>query len=96
MNVPTHMHVHTLDLVLYHGLSVHDFAIDDHTISDHKPITFRVPTNINIARPTKAVHWSRTITLTTCTEFSTVFKEVCDDWSGADYLNHLILSLLIF
>ncbi len=98
VNVPTHMHGHTLDLVLSHGLSVRDFAIDDHAISDHKPITFRVPTNINIARPTKAVHWSCTITLTTCTEFSTVFKEVCYDWSGADLiiLIILILSLLIF
>ncbi len=95
VNFPTHTHGHTLDLVLSHGLSVRDFAIDDHAISDHKPITFRVPININITRPTKAVRWSRTITPTTCIEFSAVFKEVsqssalvCDDWSGADYLNH--------
>ncbi len=63
----------TLGFVLSHGLSVRDFAIDDHAISDHKPITFRVPININITTPTKAVSWSRTITPTTCTEFSSCF-----------------------
>lgn len=94
VNVPTHVHGHTLDLVLSHGLSVCDVAIDDHIISDHK-ITFRVPISFSITRPTKAVRWSHMITPTTCSEFLAAFKEVsqssdllCDNWSGVDYLNH--------
>ncbi len=43
-----HTHRHNLDLVLSRGLSVCDFAIDDHAISDHKPIMFRVPINITL------------------------------------------------
>lgn len=76
MNASTHIHGHTLDLVLSHGLTICDLAIDDHAISDHKPIIFRVPTSFNIIKSSKVVRWCRTITPTTCTEFSACFKEV--------------------
>lgn len=65
VNVPTHTHGHTLDLVFSHGLSVRDFAIDDYAVSDHKPIMFTVYTNVNITQPNKAVRWSHKITPTT-------------------------------
>jgi len=52
VNAPTHIQGHTLDLVLSHGLTVSDLVIEDHVISDHKPIVFRVPTAFHITRPT--------------------------------------------
>ncbi len=95
MFLPIYM-VTVFDLLLLHGLIVCNFAIDDQTTSVHKPVTFRVSTSFHITRPTKAVSWSRTITPSPCTEFSAVFKEIsqssdllCDDWSGADYHNHI-------
>ncbi len=54
VNVPTHVHGHTLDLVLSHGLTVCDLEIEDHVISDHKPIVFTVPISFNVTLPSKA------------------------------------------
>ena len=37
---PTHEHGHTLDLVLWHGLSLSDVEIFDNVFSDHLPVLF--------------------------------------------------------
>lgn len=43
MDGPSHVHGHTLDLILTHGICVSDTTICELNFSDHKPIIFSVP-----------------------------------------------------
>ena len=47
INQSTHVLVHTLDLILSHGLSIDNVNVEDAYLSDHKPIVF----NVNISDP---------------------------------------------
>ena len=42
INQATHVHGHTLDLILSHGFSIDNISIDDASFSDHMPIVFNV------------------------------------------------------
>lgn len=77
MNGPTHIQGHTLDLVLTHGLSAYDQELNDHVISDHKPVLFNIPVSCCSVNPVKSLQCFRSFSSTTSTEFVVMFNEVC-------------------
>ena len=75
---PSHVQGHTLDLILSHGISVFDTTICELNFSDHKPIIFSVPLVSQSIPMHEPVHWSRTLNSTSITNFSQMYKNICD------------------
>ncbi len=69
--------VTTLDLVLTHGLPIEDFNLNDHIISDRKPILFNIPVSCCSVNPVNSLQCFPSFLPMTGTEFVTSFNEVC-------------------
>ncbi len=66
---PTHNGVHTLDLVLTRGFSVHICEIFDAGISDHYPVVFEPVISYDQPILSRPVHYSRAFHANTALEF---------------------------
>nr|XP_054594302.1 uncharacterized protein LOC129161845 [Nothobranchius furzeri] len=94
VNGPTRGHVHTLDLVLSHGLSNSDLVILPATFSDHSPVLF----NLDVASTSRTDHvhtrLSRVITPSTAGDFVNVFALISApcDFTVVDSYLHLLNS----
>lgn len=75
VNVPTHQHGHTLDLVLYHGFSLCNVEVCENVFSDHKSIMFSAPSAFYASKSITNAHRSRLFTSTTRNAFSLAFHD---------------------
>lgn len=70
INQPTHVHGHTLDLILSCGFSIDSMCIEDASISDHMPIVFSVKLFHHLFTTRSSGHYSRHINSFTAKKFS--------------------------
>lgn len=56
---PTHVHGHTLDLILSHGFFITNVQVFDTLLSDHMPVLFTMPLPQSSSSTTYTVQWSR-------------------------------------
>lgn len=73
---PTHIHGHTLDLVLSHGFSTTNVQVFDTLISDHMPVLFTMPLPQSSSITAHTVQWSRFFSSHFQDDFTSTFNEV--------------------
>lgn len=75
INVPTHQHGHTLDLVLTYGCSLNELEVCENDFSDHKTIMFTFQSFNKTVTPLYPARQSRLITSATREAFRSAFSE---------------------
>lgn len=75
INVPTHQHGHTLDLVLTYGCSLNKLEVCENGFSDHKTIMFTFPSFNKTVTSMYSARQSRLITSATREAFRSAFSE---------------------
>ena len=75
INQATHVHGHTLDLILSHGFSIDNISIEDASFSDHMPIVFNVQLLNSLSTARSSGHYSRHINSFTANKFSECYLE---------------------
>lgn len=71
---PTHIHVHTLDLILTSAIPVPSVQINNSGLSDHWPIMFSTSLPCKAPKPSHPHSYSRSITPLTIHRFSDAFS----------------------
>ena len=71
---PTHMHGHTLDLILTSGLPDPIVQVNSYVLSDHWPIMFSTSFPCEAPKPSLPRRYSRSITPLTASQFSEAFS----------------------
>lgn len=87
VNSPTHIHGHTLDLVLSYGLIVSDLETIDNGFSDHKAVAFNIsflcPKEIPLVLPSKR----RKLNSNMVDDFCSMFNEMVELKLDNEYLH---------
>ena len=71
---PTHIHGHTLNLILTSGIPVPNVQINEVSLSDHWPIMFSTSRPSQTPKPSLPGNYSRSITPLTARQFSDAFS----------------------
>lgn len=74
---PTHVHGHTLDLVLSYDRPVSILVISGPLFLDHMPVLFRIDLSCNKAKPCAATRLSLVLNPSTAGQFSSAFNQNC-------------------
>lgn len=70
INQATHVHGHTLDLILSHGFSIDSISIEDAFLTDHVPFVFNIKLFNSMYTPRTLDHFSHHINHFTANKFS--------------------------
>lgn len=73
INGATHVHGHTLDLILSNGVAVEDVNIEDVSFSDHSPIVFNVHAENSAVMGKHLGYYSRCINSSVPPRFSEIY-----------------------